>query len=200
MLNVRTKLAGGALALGLLAASFQDALAADRYLVDPTHADIGFRAGHVGIAETYGRFNDISGAVVIDQDQPENSSVELVIESASVDTNLEARDKHLRSPDFLDAEAHPQITFKSTEVRKTGDDTVEVVGDFTLRGITKTITVPMTVKMIEAHPFMPGNPAAAGVTGAIVIKRSDYGSTYGIPAVSDEIEIDFSLELIEDQG
>src|SRR5690606_12310475 len=96
-----------------------------------------YRIKHMDVAYHYGRFNEFAGTFLLNADSPADSSVEITIQTASIDSGNEGRDKHLRSPDFFNVEQFPTATFSSTSVRKTGDTTYEVTGDFTLNGTTK---------------------------------------------------------------
>ncbi len=120
------------------------AFAADTYEVDPTHAWVSFKTNHNGWANAHGTFKSVSGSISFDKDDVTKSSIELTIEAASVDTNHEQRDTHLKSPDFLNVEEFPQITFKSTSIEKTGDKTAKVAGDLTLAGTTSAVTLDTT--------------------------------------------------------
>src|SRR5437762_14145242 len=129
-----------ALVVALISAFVLSANAADTFKVDPVHSFVLFSVQHLGIANTYGRFNDISGIVVFDRDNPSNSSVELSVPVESLDTNNAIRERSLKSPDFFNAKQFPTITFKSTKIEGSGD-TLKVSGDLTLRGVTKPLTV-----------------------------------------------------------
>src|SRR4030081_840864 len=127
------------LVVALIGASLFSANAADTFKVDPVHSFVLFSVQHLGIANTYGRFNDISGTVVFDKDNPAKSSVEVSVPLDSLDTHNSIRDRSLKSPDFFNAKQFPTMTFKSTKVEGSGD-TLEVSGDITIRGVTKPLT------------------------------------------------------------
>src|SRR5438045_4340082 len=126
--------------LALVSALVLSANAADTFKVDPVHSFVLFSVQHLGIANTYGRFNDISGIVVFDKDNPSKSSVELSVPVESLDTNNSIRERSLKSPDFFNAKQFPTLTFKSTKVEGNGD-TLKVSGDLTIRGVTKPMSV-----------------------------------------------------------
>jgi polyisoprenoid-binding protein YceI len=130
-------------AVTLLAATPVQA-APETYNVDPEHTAVTFSIRHL-FSKVPGRFSTFSGIVQIDESQLEHGSVEFTIETASIDTNEPARDRHLRSDAFFDADNHPQITFRSTKVRKTGEDKLEVDGELSIRGISKTVTLDVEV-------------------------------------------------------
>ncbi|MDQ2970940.1 MAG: YceI family protein, partial [Acidobacteriota bacterium] len=125
----------------LLMASFA-AAAPETFKFDKAHSHVGFRIRHF-VSKVEGRFKEYDGVIVLDRQNPAASNVELTIQAASIDTGNEGRDKDLRSPNFFDVEKYPTITFKSTKVVPKGNDTYEVAGDFTMHGVTKTITVPI---------------------------------------------------------
>src|SRR3979411_1327134 len=129
-----------ALAVALGSAFALSANAADTFKVDPVHSFVLFSVQHLGIANTYGRFNDISGTVVFDKGNPWQSSVELSVQVESLDTHNSIRERSLKSPDYFDAKQFPTMTFKSTKVEGSGD-MLKVSGDLTIRGVTKPVTV-----------------------------------------------------------
>jgi len=133
-----------ALAAAALLAVTPAQAAPETYNIDPEHTAITFSIRHL-FSKVPGRFSTFSGTVQIDESQPEQGSVEFTIETASIDTNEPARDRHLRSDAFFDADNHPQITFRSTKVRKNGEGKLEVDGDLTIRGITKTVTLDVEI-------------------------------------------------------
>jgi polyisoprenoid-binding protein YceI len=169
--------------------------AADTYKVDPVHASLVFRARHMNIGVVYGRFNALAGQFTLDDADPSKSSFDFEVQAGSVDTGNEKRDAHLKSPDFLNAKQYPTIRFKSTAVRKSAQaNTLDVTGDLTLHGVTKSITVP--VEVLGKGEFPPKTPRAA-VETVFTIKMSDY-DVKGIPgmpgAVGDELRLIFAAE------
>jgi polyisoprenoid-binding protein YceI len=171
------------------------ALAADTYKVDPVHASLIFRAKHVNIGIFYGRFNVIGGQFTLDEANPSKSSFNFEVQTGSVDTQNEKRDAHLKSPDFFNAKQYPTIAFKSTSVKK-GEQTnvLEVTGDLTFHGVTKSITVP--IEVVGKGEFPPKTPRA-GIETVFTIKMSEY-DVKGIPgapgAIGDEVRLMFAVE------
>ncbi len=165
--------------------------AADTYEVDASHSMIIFRAKHMGVSYNYGRFNEFSGKLAIDETDAANSRIELEVKAASVDTGNEKRDQHLRSPDFFNAKQFPVITFKSTEVKKVDEDTLEVTGELELHGVKKSVTVEVEM---TGKGKNPQGTAIIGFETTFNIKRTDFGMAYGIGAVSDDIRITVSVE------
>jgi polyisoprenoid-binding protein YceI len=167
------------------------AVAADAYTVDPGHSAIFFRVKHLNVSNAYGRFNKLAGTFTLDDKKPEASSVEISVESESVDTNNPGRDKHLRSTDFFSAKEFPKITFKSTAVKKAGEHDFEVTGDLTIRGVTKPVTLKAT------HTGSASDPKAGSIAGfeaVFTVKRSDFGVKYGAGAIGEEVQITVSVE------
>lgn len=162
---------------------------ADNYKLDETHMSFYFKVSHLGFSDTFGRFNKASGSFTV---AGENSKFDIVIDAASVDTGLEKRDEHLRNPDFFNTKQFPKITFKSTAVSISGD-TYTVTGDMTMHGVTKPVTFELAK---HAEGEGPGGGYRTGFSTTAVIKRSDFGMTYGLPAVGDEVTLMISFEGI----
>ena len=167
--------------------------AADTYKIDSVHSSVGFSAMHLGVTNFYGRFDELAGDVVFDKENPAKSSVNITVQTESLDTHNPKRDQHLKSPDFFNSKQFPTITFKSNKVEASGD-TYKVSGDFTLHGVTKPITVEF--KKLGEGKGMQGEARAGGET-KFAIKRSDYGMTFMPNGVGDEITILLSLEGVK---
>ena len=173
------------------------AFAGDKYQIDATHSSIGFSARHLLISNVKGHFKDFSVVMDFDEKDVTKSSVEVTIKTASISTDNEKRDGHLKSPDFFDAEKYPEITFKSKSVVKT-DDGYKMVGDLTIRGVTKEVTMPFTlVGPVEAMG------TRIGLEASLTIKRLDYGVSWsktldsGGLVVSNEIKITLEIEAVK---
>jgi polyisoprenoid-binding protein YceI len=164
--------------------------AADKYSFDPAHTGVYFKIEHLGISWTFGRFDDVAGKCTIDKDDPSKSSFAMTIKTESLDTNHKIRDDHLRSPEFFHAKQFPVITFTSTAVKAVADG-YEVTGDFTLHGVTKSITFPL--KGGKEAEF-PKGAHRIGFTTELTLKRSDYGMDKLLNAVGDEVIIAISFE------
>lgn len=172
-------------------------LAAETYNVDAVHSHALFAISHAGFSTTYGRFNDVSGAYVWEAD-PTKSSIRVAIRTASVDTGRDEwsqkRDEHLRGPDFLSAKEFPEMSFVSKRIAKGEGNVYTVTGDFTLRGVTQEMTIPVTL-LKEDKDFMPGSTGRRiGFETRFTIKRSAFGMSYGLPNVGDDVTITFSSE------
>jgi len=181
------------LVVALMGALVLSANAADTFKLDPVHSFVLFSVQHLGIANTYGRFNDISGTVVFDKDNPSKSSVEVSVPVESLDTNNAKRDQSLKSPDYFNAKQFQTITFKSTKVEGSGD-TLKVSGDLTIRGMTKPLTVDFKKGGEGKGVF--GEMRGGGET-RFTIKRSDFGMNFQQGAVGDEVTIILSLEGVK---
>src|SRR5437762_1805856 len=122
------------------------------WTLDPNHTVIGAVARHLMVTKVRGRFTSFDGAVNIG-DTPEESWAELEVDAPSIDTGVKQRDEHLRSADFLDVEHHPKITFRSTGVEVTGDDTLRVTGDLSIRGVSRPVTLAVTFEGVGPDPW-----------------------------------------------
>jgi polyisoprenoid-binding protein YceI len=169
----------------------EDAPAASgAYTVDPVHSAVLYRIKHQDVAYSWGRFNEFSGTFLLDRATPENSKINITIDTKSVDSGNGDRDKHLRSPDFFNVAQFPTATFTSTSVRKTGETVYEVTGDFTLNGTTKAITVTIAN---TGEGKGRGGVSVAGIESVFDISRADF--SLGTPGgVSDDVRITVSLE------
>ncbi len=172
------------------------AFAADTYTFDKSHSSVGFQVRHI-FTNVSGRFTDYSGTIQVDRAKPENSSVEFTIQATSIDTSEPKRDGHLRTADFFDVANHPTITFKSTSMKPNGKDSYFVTGDFTMHGVTKQITLPVTVLGEGKDPM--GNEKM-GLETAITLNRKDYGLNWnraletGGVLVGEEVKVQISIE------
>lgn len=176
-----------AIALSLLALPAV-AFAADDYKVDTVHSAVVFHAVHFGVGHTYGRFNDFEGTFVVDNGAP--TSIDITVKAESVDTNVEKRDKHLASPDYLNAGEFPEIHFVSKKITPAGEGKWTAEGDLTFHGTTKPITVTLN-KVGEGKDAWGGY--RYGFETSFQVKRSDFG----LPeqdGVSDEINLIVALE------
>ena len=173
---------------------------AGTWTIDASHTRIGFVARHAMVTKVRGAFNEFEGTAVGDGDDVTKSSAKVVIKAASIDTRNEQRDGHLRSNDFLALDEYPEITFVSSSVRPTGDTSLEVTGDLTIRGVTREVTVPFEYEGAAIDPF--GN-LRAGFEGSLVINRKDYGVNWnaaleaGGVLVSEKVTLEFEVSAIK---
>ena len=155
------------------------------------HASINFKIQHLGYSWLTGRFNDFDGTFEYDKAAPAKSSINVTIDTTSIDSNHAERDKHLKGSDFLDVKKYPTATFKSTGFKSTGEGKGEITGDFTLHGVTKSITFPVE-RLGEGND--PWGGYRAGFTGATTLKLSDYGIDYNLGPASTHVEIELHVE------
>jgi polyisoprenoid-binding protein YceI len=180
---------------GLLASG---SFAGEKYEIDRTHSNIGFTVRHMAIAKVNGVFKNFSGTVVFDDQDITNSSVSVTIKTASIDTENERRDTHLRSDDFFNAAVDSVITFVSKKIEKQGDGYV-AIGDFTLLGLTKEIALPFTI--LGTIKEQNGNKRL-GIEAKTAINRFDYGVKWdrafepGNLVVANEVAINLNIAAI----
>ena len=169
------------------------------YAVDVSHSRLGFSARHAMVTTVRGDFTDFDGTAHVDVETPASSSVSLTIRTASINTASADRDGHLRSGDFFDTETHPEITFVSTEVERDGTDWT-ITGDLTIKGITRSVTIPFEENGTAVDPF--GN-TRVGFEGATTINRKDWDLTWnaaletGGVLVSEKIKLEFDVSAIK---
>ena len=165
--------------------------------VDPVHSQVGFTVRHLVAAKVRGSFTEFEGTIVIG-DSAESSSVTATIQAASITTNNEMRDGHLKSPDFLDLENHPTLTFVSSSVSPKGGDKFDLVGDLTIRGITKQVT--WDLEYLGTGPGMAPGDTVAGFEASLEIDRRDYNVSFegtlenGSVVVSNKVQLTLEIE------
>jgi len=193
--NLQVLIIGSLVLLLLIGfAGITQSMSVTSYEIDTAHSMIIFRAKHNSVSYNYGRFNEFTGAITMDETDASKSTVEFEVKAASVDTGNEKRDQHLRSSDFFSAKQFPVITFKSTKVSaKEGEeeDVLEVTGDLELHGVKKSITVDVE---ITGRATGRDGESLIGFESIFEIKRSEFGMTYGMGPVSDEIRLIVSIE------
>lgn len=169
--------------------------AVETYQIDATHSSVGFRIRHL-VGKVPGAFNQFSGAIRFDRDQPENSSVEAVIDIASIDTANTRRDDHLRSDDFFSAATYPKMTFRSTAWKATGENSFAVTGDLTIKEVTKSVT--LTVELLGVADG-PRGAKLSGWEATTTISRTAFGVGGSSPVVGDDVEITITVEAAAQQ-
>lgn len=167
--------------------------------IDPSHSQATFAVKHMMISTVKGHFNVISGHLHIDEQNPANSWVDAQVDAGSVDTRDERRDGHLRSPDFFDAEQYPTINFKSTKVELLGDNEYRVLGNLTIRGVTREVAFKAEYAGQGKDPW---GGQRAGLSATAKINRKDFGMTFntaletGGVMVGDEVKVEIDLEAV----
>jgi polyisoprenoid-binding protein YceI len=170
------------------------------YAIDPAHSRLGFVARHAMVTKVRGQFNDFEGSFSLDGADPSKSTAAITLQVASIDTRNETRDGHLRTNDFFAADEFPTITFTSTAVSHEGGNDFTVTDDLTIKGVTKSVALPLEFQGSATDPF--GN-ARIGFEGSTQIQRSEYGLTYnaaletGGVLVSDKITLEFEISAIK---
>jgi polyisoprenoid-binding protein YceI len=166
------------------------------WTIDKNHSQVDFQIRHAAVSNVRGSLGNITGTVVWDEKDLSKASVNAVIDATTVSTNNDARDKHLKSPDFFNVEKFPTLTFKSTSVTREGGK-LKVIGDLTLAGVTKSVTLDVDGPSAPVKGMQGGLVTGFSATGTI--KRSDFGfgSKYTEPILGDEVK--FTLDVEADQ-
>ncbi len=189
-------LAGGAVVAQSALTSVPSEVRAGSYALDAAHGKITWSLSHLGFSTYYGQFVNVEAQLTLDPANPANSSLTATIPLTEVDSNSDGLDRHLQTADFFDTATHPTATFVSRSITLDADDANEatVVGDLTLRGVTRPVT--MEVEFNQAGPSM-GNTYRAGFDGEATIKRSEFGIAYGIPmGLGDDVKLHIEGEFI----
>jgi polyisoprenoid-binding protein YceI len=170
------------------------------YKIDPAHSSAQFAVTHLMISTVRGEFHGVNGVVVVDDSDISKSSVDVTIDATSVDTREPDRNKHLKSADFFDVANHPTITFKSTKVESAGAGKLQVTGDLTIRGVTKTAVLAVTAPKPAIKD--PWGLQRTAVSGSTKINRQDFGVAWnksldsGGVVVSDNVDITLDVEMV----
>jgi polyisoprenoid-binding protein YceI len=168
--------------------------------IDPAHSEVNFTVRHMMISNVRGRFEKFSGEVNLDEEHPEQSSVEVQIEAASIDTHELQRDTHLRSSDFFNVEKYPYLIFKSKRIEVLDANHGRIIGDLTIRDITREVTLEVEYSGMSKSPW---GKYSAGFTAHTKINRKDWNLTWNMALetggwlVGDEIKIDLEMEIIK---
>ena len=184
---------GSVIGAGFVTAlAFAGPTAAANYDIDPAHTFIQFHISHLGYSVLNGRFDKFAGKFTWDKDKPADSTIQVDVETASIDSNWAERDKHLRSPDFLDVEKMPAATFKSTKY--SGDARGgKLEGTLTLHGVTKPITLDVKFVGEGADPW---GGYRAGFSATTSLHRADFGISYNLGPTSETMDFDLFVEGI----
>jgi polyisoprenoid-binding protein YceI len=178
-------------------------MATTTWQIDPAHSEIGFEVKHLMISKVRGRFGAVTGTLVLDEDDVTKSTVTAEIDAASVDTREAQRDGHLKSADFFEVEKFPKITFRSTRVEKAGSDELKLVGELTIRDVTREVVLEVEDEGREKDPW-GGDRAAFSAKGKI--DRRDFGLTWnqaletGGVLVSNEIKLVLDVQAVKAQA
>ncbi len=182
------------LAAALALASTVAIAAPVTYKIDPNHTDVVARWSHFGFSHPIANFLQADGTLVYDAAKPTASRVEVTLPLAGLDAQVPDLTEHLRSADFFDAAQFPNATFKSTSVKAAGKGKLIVVGDLTIKGVTKPVTLNVTFNKAGVHPL--GKREAIGFDATATVKRSEFGLGAYVPNVSDEVTLTITTEAM----
>lgn len=170
------------------------------WAIDSAHSSIGFTVRHMVVSRVRGRFTRWNGTIAMDERDPTGARVEISIEPASVDTGVEQRDNHLRSPDFFDVERHAAMTFRSTAIQKTGEGRYRVTGDLAMHGVTRPVSLEVEFAGSARDPW---GGIRAGFSARGSLDRRDFGLTYnqlleaGGVLVGEKVDLDIEVEAVK---
>ncbi|MBY0406144.1 MAG: YceI family protein [Rickettsiales bacterium] len=166
----------------------------EEYDIDPSHTSVVWSVNHFGFSTPSGKFAHLSGRVMLDEQEPENSSVSITIDTASVISGVAKLDEHLRGKDFFEVEKYAKATYISDSVVLSGTNKAKVKGKLTLHGVTKPVTLDVVLNKIGESPVT--KKKTAGFTATAKLKRSDFNMTYGLPGVADEVQLNIESEAV----
>lgn len=167
----------------------------ESFVIDQRHTYPSFEVSHMGLSTQRGRFDSTSGRITLDR-AAKTGTVEITIDARTVSTGLDELEKHLRNEDFFNVDKYPTITFKSSAVEFENDVPKSIVGDLTLLGVTRPVTLAVSSFNCRVHPI--NKKYVCGADAATTIKRSDFGMTYAIPGVSDEVKLLLQVEAFKE--
>ncbi|MES2149258.1 MAG: YceI family protein [Pseudomonadota bacterium] len=182
------------LILALIAAGSASAFAADTYTIDPNHTYPSFEADHNGMSVLRGKFNKSGGTIVLDR-TARNGSMEITIDTNSLDFGHEKLNNHVKSADMFDVVKFPTAIFKGNNVKFNGDTPVAVEGELTLHGVTKPLTLTITKFKCIEHPML--KKEVCGADASAEFKRTDFGISYGTPRFASEVKLAIEVEAIK---
>jgi polyisoprenoid-binding protein YceI len=171
---------------------------AGTWQIDPNHSSAQFSVRHLGVSTVRGAFTKVSGSAKYDPANPANDSLEATIDASSVDTRVDMRDKDLRSPNYLEVDKYPTITFHSKSAKSAGDGKLQITGDLTIHGVTKEVV--LDVDGPTAPIKDPWGNQRIGASASTRINRHDFGVNGGAGAVGDDLNITIDVELIQPKG
>lgn len=170
----------------------------EHYELEKPHTQILFFAEHLGFSVSNGRFTEFNGHFTLDRANPQNSSVEVVIDAASIYMGHEEWEAHMKNADFFDVEKYPEIRFKSESVELVDENSANVHGILSMHGVDKPVTLAVTHKKSAVHPF--SGKFVAGFAAETSLLRSDFGMTFGLPLLADKVDIKIAVEGIRLDG
>ncbi len=177
------------------------AASADTWQIDPAHTTVGFTVRHMTISSVRGQFDKVAGTITAKDNDPASAVIEATIDTASIDTRSADRDSDLKSPNFLDVTKYPAMTFKSKKIEAAGPGKWNVVGDLTLHGVTKEVT--LAVEATDAPIKDPWGNTRAGASATTTISRKDFGLTWnkmieaGGAVIGDAVSVEIDVEAVK---
>jgi polyisoprenoid-binding protein YceI len=168
--------------------------------IDAQHSGVHFSVRHMVVSKVRGHFSKFEGDITYDEARPESSTVNVTIDASSIDTHVQQRDDHLRSPDFFDVEKWPDIRFESTQIEEVEENAYMVSGNLTIRDITKFVTIPIELIGVQTDAF---GALRAGFEGSRRINRRDFGLEWNMPLdaggvlVSEKISLEFEISAVK---
>lgn len=166
--------------------------AADHYTFDKAHTQILFFVSHLGFSMSQGEFLQYDGHFHFNEKDPAKSDVDVLIQTASIDMDHEKWDSHMKGENFFNVEKFPTMHFKSTNIEVTGENTANITGDMTILDVTKPVTLAVKHNKSGSNPF--SGKHISGFSATTTIKRSDFGMTYGLPGIGDDVEVRLEVE------
>ena len=171
------------------------------WTIDPAHSSVNFEIIHMGVSHVHGAFGNVKGTITLNEKDIARSSVAATIDTTTVSTGVAQRDTHLKSADFLDVEKFPTLTFKSTSIESTGGGNYDVIGDLTIHGVTKSVT--LAIEDVSEPSKDPWGNHRLGLSGSTRINRKDFGIAWNSPLetggllVGEEVAISLDVEFIK---
>ncbi|MEM9968300.1 MAG: YceI family protein [Pseudomonadota bacterium] len=187
---MKSLLFAAAVSFGALSAT--QALSAEKYVLDASHSQVIFSYDHLGFSTTFGMFSGFEGEINFDAENPENSSVNVSMPVMSMFTGWERRDGHFMSDDFFGATEEDMVSFTSTAIEVTGENTAKITGDLSMNDVTQSVVLDAKLNRAANHP-MASKPWL-GFDATTELKRSDFGLGAFAPAVGDEVAVRISIE------
>ncbi|MGS2723691.1 YceI family protein [Porticoccus sp. GXU_MW_L64] len=169
-----------------------DSHVGERYVGDNSHTEVIFKINHLGFSTTYGRFTNVDSELLYDAENPANSKVSAIIYTDSVDLGHGPKTDHIKASDFLNAAQFPNITFASTEVKAVADNQLQITGDLTILGVSKPVTLQVTINKIGKHPIYQSDAIGFSATGKL--DRTDWGVSAYAPMVGKEVSFNIEFE------
>ncbi|MEZ0224022.1 MAG: YceI family protein [Alphaproteobacteria bacterium] len=182
------------IAAAIFLSSAAYARGAEKYIFDPAHTQILFSVNHLGFSYPHGRFDKFNGGFTFDLAHPEKSKIDITVDTNSINMSSDDWNRMMKGDNFFDVKKFPAMTFKSTKIETTGKNTGKVTGDLTILGVTKPVTLDVTYNKSGIHPYNKNYVAGFSATGKI--DRTDFGMTWGLPGIGEEVTVDIQVEGI----